>query len=169
MKELPTQISVTTGAPSQRGKRLKSKDGLTWKQRNRAAVNARRREQYAANPEDHRERQRRYKRGEAKPRVLAANRAWQTEYRASLRAEMLSEYGGCCSCCGESESMFLQLDHIENDGHLDRKIHRTSTKLFAHLKRLGWPKDRYQLLCANCNFGKLLNGGTCPHQDPGNA
>lgn len=27
-----------------------------------------------------------------------------------------------------------------------------------------WPRDRYQLLCANCNFGKLMNGGICPHQ-----
>ena len=34
----------------------------------------------------------------------------------------------------------------------------------AVLKRLGWPRDRYQLLCANCNFGKLMNGGVCPHQ-----
>lgn len=35
---------------------------------------------------------------------------------------------------------------------------------FARLKRQGWPQDRYQLLCANCNFGKLMNGGVCPHQ-----
>ena len=31
------------------------------------------------------------------------------------------------------------------------------------LRRQG-PQDRYQLLCANCNFGKLMNGGVCPHQ-----
>lgn len=46
----------------------------------------------------------------------------------------------------------------------NRKAHKTSAKLFAVLKRLGWPRDRYQLLCANCNFGKLMNGGVCPHQ-----
>ncbi len=69
-----------------------------------------------------------------------------------------------CACCGEAEEAFLQLDHVENDGHLDRKAHKTSAKLFAVLKRLGWPRDRYQLLCANCNFGKLMNGGVCPHQ-----
>lgn len=29
--------------------------------------------------------------------------------------------------------------------------------------------DRLQLLCANCNFGKLMNGGTCPHKAVQNA
>jgi hypothetical protein len=42
MKERPIIFSVTTGQPSQRGKRMKAADGLTWKQRNREAVNARR-------------------------------------------------------------------------------------------------------------------------------
>jgi hypothetical protein len=38
MKERPIIFSVTTGQPSQRGKRLKAADGLTWKQRNREAM-----------------------------------------------------------------------------------------------------------------------------------
>ncbi|CAJ0701807.1 hypothetical protein LMG19089_02931 [Ralstonia edaphis] len=163
-KERPILFSVTTGQPSQRGKRLQSQDGLNWKQRNRDAVNARRRELYAADPEKHRARQRAYKNSDAKPAVLAYNRKWSAEYRASLKAEMLAAYGNACNCCGECEAMFLQLDHIENDGHMDRKLHKTSAKLWSKLKKLGWPKDRYQLLCANCNFGKAMNGGICPHQ-----
>lgn len=165
MKERPIIFSITTGKPSQRGKRLRSSDGLTWKQRNRDAVNARRRELYALNPQKHRKKQQEYKRGNAKPKVLEANRKWSLKYRASLRNEMIESYGGKCSCCGEKQHKFLQLDHIENDGYKDRKIHRTSSKLFAHLKKSGWPKNRYQLLCANCNFGKLLNGGVCPHKE----
>lgn len=164
MKERPILFSITTGKPSQRGKRLKAGDGLTWKQRNREAVNARRRELYAQYPDKHRERQRQYKRSDARTSVLEANRKWLSKYRASLRAEMIAEYGGRCACCGEATEQFLQLDHIENDGHLDRKAHKTSTKLLAHLKKAGWPKDRYQLLCANCNFGKLMNSGICPHK-----
>ncbi|UKV75206.1 hypothetical protein FOC29_28265 [Burkholderia vietnamiensis] len=77
---------------------------------------------------------------------------------------MIAAYGGAWNCCGEREPMFLQLDHVENDGHVDRKIRKTSAKLWATLKKLGWPNDRYQLLCANCNFGKAMNGGVCPHQ-----
>ena len=64
---------------------------------------------------------------------------------------------------GKTQPEFLQLDHIHNDGAEDRKKN-PATKLFAKLKRIGWPKDRYQLLCANCNFGKFMNGGICPHQ-----
>lgn len=135
---------------------------IPWNKRNREKVNARRRELYAADPEKHRARLSQYRR-EAKDKVLPYNRAWSISYRAQLRAEMLSAYGSRCNCCGESEQLFLQLDHVENDGHLDRKQHRTSAKLIAHLKRAGWPKDRHQLLCANCNFGKLMNGGVCPH------
>jgi hypothetical protein len=164
MKERPILLSVTTGEPSKRGKRLKSRDGLTWKQRNRDAVNARRRKLYADDPDKHRARQRMYKSSEAKPNILAYNRAWSSEYRTSLRNEMRSAYGGSCACCGESESMFLQMDHVFNDGHLDRKDNNSSAKLWAKLKKQGWPKDRYQLLCANCNFGKAMNGGVCPHQ-----
>lgn len=164
MKERPILFSITTGQPSQRGKRLRSSDGLSWKQRNQNAVNARRRELYAADPEKHRERQKAYKNGEAKERVLAANRVWCAAYRAQLRAEMIEAYGGRCNCCAEAEESFLQLDHVENDGHIDRKEHKTSAKLFAKLKALGWPRERYQLLCANCNFGKFMNGGVCPHQ-----
>lgn len=163
MKERP--ISVVTGNPSQRGKRLKSKDGLTWKQRNKDAVNKRRRQLYAEDPDKHRERQNRYKKGEARLKVLATNRKWLASYRAQLRSEMIEAYGKKCACCGESEKTFLQLDHIYNDGHLDRKTNKTSAKLFAKLKAVGWPNDRYQLLCANCNFGKLMNNGICPHQE----
>lgn len=162
MKERPILFSKTTGKPSQRGKRLRALDGMTWKQRNKEAVNARRRALYAENPAKHRERASEY-RETARESVLAYNRTWSAAYRARLRAEMLAAYGGACKCCGERQPLFLQLDHINNDGHLDRKVHRTSNKLIAHLKREGWPQDRYQLLCANCNFGKLLNGGVCPH------
>ncbi len=167
MKERPILMSVTTGQPSKRGKRLKSADGLTWKQRNREAVNARRRELYAANPDAHRARQRAYKQA-AKDKVNAYQMAWGAEYRAKLRAEMILAYGGRCACCGERQPEFLQLDHIHNDGAEDRK-NNPATKLFAKLKRLGWPKDRYQLLCANCNFGKFMNGGICPHQEHSHA
>lgn len=142
----------------------------TWKQRNRDLVNTRRRELYAANPSEHRARQRAYKRNpEARPSVLAYNRKWSAEYRARIKAEMIAAYGGACNCCGEAEPLFLQLDHVENDGNLDRKAHKTSAKLWAHLKREGWPKDRYQLLCANCNFGKAMNGGVCPHRGASDA
>lgn len=31
--------------------------------------------------------------------------------------------------------------------------------------KLGWPKDRYRLLCYNCNIARARHGGRCPHED----
>ena len=56
----------------------------------------------------------------------------------------------------------LHIDHINNDGYLEgsnrsegvlRKVLRSSV---AHTK--------FQLLCANCNSSKALNGGVCEHE-----
>jgi hypothetical protein len=161
MKEHP--ISIVTGKPSQRGKRLRSIDGLTWKKRNREAVNARRRELYNQDPEKHRKRAADYRK--RKPSVVyALNRRWGKKYRAIVRSEMLAAYGGRCSCCGEMEPLFLELDHIHNDGAAERRKHGNQFQEWLFLRRHGWPKENHQLLCANCNKGKLRNGGICPHK-----
>jgi hypothetical protein len=83
----------------------------------------------------------------------------------ALREEVLNAYGGRCACCGEREPCFLHIDHINNDGYSHRKtVSRCSTSMYRWLKQRGFPRDGYQLLCANCNFGRFLNGGICPHQ-----
>lgn len=58
--------------------------------------------------------------------------------------------------------MFLSVDHIDNTGAQDRRLNGGSS-LYRRLKRMGFPKDNFQLLCWNCNSGKRLNGGICPH------
>lgn len=89
----------------------------------------------------------------------ASKRHW-----ASLKAEMISAYGGACSCCGESESAFLSLEHLNGDGAEHRASLGGASKVWADLKKRGWPKDGYTVLCFNCNLGKRCNGGICPHQ-----
>lgn len=79
-----------------------------------------------------------------------------------LRNRIIAEYGGCCICCGEDQEKFLQIDHINNDGNKHRR-EVGSKNMYVWLKQHGYPKDNFQLLCANCNYGKKLNGGTCPH------
>lgn len=81
----------------------------------------------------------------------------------SYKVRVIEGYGGKCVCCGESEPLFLQLDHVNNDGAIERKKYPKSTQLYLKVIREGFPSD-YQLLCANCNFGRSLNGGVCPHQ-----
>lgn len=114
------------------------------KRRFQNRTNANRR--YAENPEKHRQRAK--------------------EDRNKLRDEFLTEYGGKCQCCGEIEKIFLTLEHINRDG----KAHRdsvsgghTSTGILRDLKRRGWPKDNYELLCFNCNRASWILG-VCPHR-----
>lgn len=142
----------------------KRENDRAYKARNREAILARRRAAYAENAEALRAKQAEKRRARYEA-VLAYNKAYSVGFRRRLRDEMIAAYGGACVCCGEREPTFLQLDHIHNDGHLDRRRHKTSAKLWAALKRAGWPRERHQLLCANCNFGKLMNGGRCPHED----
>jgi hypothetical protein len=132
--------------------------------KHRDKIKARRRQYYLDNAESIRNKARDYRKQNLR-RIVERNRPYLAEYRKRLRAEMIAAYGGACVCCGESTPQFLQLDHIYNDGASERRTERACAHPFwARLKKRGWPKDRYQLLCANCNFGKLINGGTCPHK-----
>lgn len=81
------------------------------------------------------------------------------EYERRVREEGILEYGGKCSCCGESEAKFLTLEHLNGRSSEDRA---TGYKAWARLKRLGWPKG-YTVLCWNCNCAKGIYG-VCPHQ-----
>lgn len=123
------------------------------------------RARYHRDPEGCKAKNRRY-RETHREAVNTWNRINLPIYRRKLRAEFLKEYGGHCACCGESEPLFLQLDHIFSDGHHHRRSERieTATVMLAKLKKAGWPKDRFRILCCNCNFGRSLNGGVCPHE-----
>ena len=84
---------------------------------------------------------------------------------ARIKDAVFNAYGGYkCACCGETERAFLSLDHVNNDGTAHRKGER---KHCMHIYRWaiahGFP-DRLQVLCMNCNWGKRMNNGICPHQ-----
>lgn len=94
--------------------------------------------------------------------------------RRKLREEVFSHYGGKCVCCGEPTNAFLTIDHSNNDGNKHRKeivgrsLKQTSGsgyKFYGWLKKNNYPeKYKLQLLCFNCNCGRNLNGGICPHK-----
>lgn len=68
-----------------------------------------------------------------------------------------------CVCCGETEKMFLSIDHINGGGQEDRKKRGNGTVMYQSLLRDGLPEG-YQLLCMNCNHGRMRNNGICPHK-----
>lgn len=85
------------------------------------------------------------------------------KFTIKLKFEVLKAYGGKCICCGETQPYFLTIDHVYNDGASDRKINGSGRRFYHYLKRLGFPKDRYQILCYNCNNAKRILG-YCPHR-----
>ena len=100
-------------------------------------------------------------------------RAVGKRYRKSARDELFKAYGGkICVCCGETEELFLSFDHINEDGAEHRlSIGKRSNgigfcdavSLLRDLRKRGFPPV-IQILCHNCNHGKHLNGGVCPHE-----
>lgn len=93
----------------------------------------------------------------------AESRQRQKVRREQVRAELVAAYGGRCACerCPETNTDFLTLDHVNGDG----KQHRLEmgSHTYADLRRRGWPKDGYRLLCWNCN-AMTRGGKACPHE-----
>jgi len=77
------------------------------------------------------------------------------------REKILELYGHRCACCGETEPIFLTLDHINNDGSKERKMGARTSYIQA-IKN--YDPTRYQILCYNCNMGRARNKGVCPHK-----
>lgn len=96
---------------------------------------------------------------------------YHREYRLKLRTEVLLHYGGICVCCDEDDIRFLTLDHVNNDGAEHRTLlgNRTSNDVvyrwIAKQIRSGKTPEGFQVLCWNCNCGRAMNGGVCPHKE----
>jgi len=87
-------------------------------------------------------------------------KAWHQK----IKDEVFAAYGGYkCVCCGETESIFLVIDHIHGGGNKERR--KVGTKggagQYSKIKKEGFPRKKYQVLCHNCNFAK--SNGRCPH------
>lgn len=83
----------------------------------------------------------------------------------ALRQAAFDAYGRECACCGETVERFLTFDHVNNDG----ADHRRSVGQGAPMWR--WMRDNeyppvFQTMCGNCNIGRHINGGNCPHAHP---
>ena len=80
----------------------------------------------------------------------------------ALKEEIMVAYGGKCECCGEKHIEFLTIDHVNGDGSKHRAKCGKGRKIYADIKKQGYPKDKYRCLCLNCNIA-LGFYGYCPH------
>lgn len=83
------------------------------------------------------------------------------EYYAKLRKELFEAYGNKCACCGETHREFFAVDHINGGGTSEKKKIGTRP-LYLKIRAEGFPKDKYQILCHNCNMS-IGFYGYCPH------
>jgi hypothetical protein len=83
-------------------------------------------------------------------------------YRWKLKIDTIKHYGGKCECCNEKEILFLTIDHINGGGNKHRKEIGSGFQIYRWLKQQKYPKD-FRVLCFNCNCGRQLNNGICPH------
>lgn len=118
-----------------------------WYLKNRVRLMAKSKLRIAQNPEKYRD--------------------YRSAYRMKLKIEVLTNYSKRgfpeCSCCGVTTLAFLTLEHINNDGAAHRL--KYGKNIYPYLRRDNFPKrPRLEVLCHNCNWGKRIHKGVCPHK-----
>jgi len=145
-----------------------SENWRAYYEKNKERIKEARRERYAAQPHKERKYTRdhyQHNREEIldKQRGNKKRKAYFRRYYAELKARVIAAYGGQCLCCGDSHFEFLTIDHINGGGRVERKKIGMGAGFYNWLENNGYPKERYRLLCMNCNFA-LGKYGHCPHQ-----
>lgn len=83
--------------------------------------------------------------------------------RAKYRAQVITAYGGHCSCpgCHVHHAELLTIDHISGGAHhRQNKSNRSSSDFYLKIIKARFPPD-YQLHCGSCNLAKS-NKNACP-------
>jgi hypothetical protein len=95
------------------------------------------------------------------------NAVRQKEFRASRKEAAYKKLGNKCSnpACqwlnpdgsrGCTDQRCLQVDHVQGDGHIERKENKGGDTAALYGRVLKDTDNRYQLLCANCNWIKRV-------------
>ena len=98
-----------------------------------------------SNKEKHNEHQRKY-RANNMEKIRESERRWWYNRKIKLFKSM----GGQCIHCGINDHRVLQIDHINGGGKTE--IKKVSRKSYYGLVKKN--PEKYQLLCANCNWIK---------------
>jgi len=143
----------------------------TFREKNRTEINRKRRVWVSENKEKCKNRDKKW-RNENKDKISKAERKRYFKNKKNrleaIKIRDLEDHkkifdilGNKCVSCGETNLNFLTLDHIHNDGYLDKTKNGSSlTKTFIRkYRKSGWPieeiKQKFQILCYNCNSAKV--------------
>ena len=81
-----------------------------------------------------------------------------------LHRLVIRHLGNQCACCGETHWEFLAIDHIHGGGNRHRRVFKRQGRLYREIRDEGFPRDKYRILCHNCNMS-LGHYGYCPHSE----
>ena len=106
--------------------------------------------------------------------ILAKKKVWRNKNRKKIRAYNTAHknsirqnssmnnllyklcaimiYGGECAACGETDLAALTMDHVNNDGHLDRQRNFYRTLVGGSIRA------DLQVLCQSCQWRKMAYG-----------
>lgn len=102
-----------------------------------------------------------YKKNSAKLKCLAKEQriknreqiqTYRREKRNQRRAQVIQKLGRVCCRCGFSDARALQIDHVNGGGRKESKRLGNGMRLYEEV--LNDTSNKYQLLCANCNWIK---------------
>ncbi|CAK0755098.1 hypothetical protein CCP1ISM_50030 [Azospirillaceae bacterium] len=94
---------------------------------------------------------------------------WQKEYRGknmerirknndkynhNVRQRVVEILGGKCKRCGFQDIRALQIDHINGGGYKEIRKNSAKVRYRLVLESVQRKENKYQLLCANCNWIK---------------
>jgi hypothetical protein len=158
---------------TEEGKRRNAESGRKYHAKNRERCAKYRRNYYLAHREEARMRQREWvnknrehvnsRAKSLRQKNLDHRRAGEKRRREQTKRDVIREYGGACACCGETRFHFLTIDHVGGRRKHGHPKTMAGVVLYAWLRRHGYPKDGFRLLCANCNCSYGFYG-FCPHE-----
>jgi len=86
------------------------------------------------------------------------------QYQQRIRQEVIEHYGGCCTCCGETQIKFLSIDHTNGGGTKQRRqLNKRGVTFCLWIQEQNYP-SYLRVLCHNCNQAIGLYKG-CPHKE----
>lgn len=103
----------------------------------------------------------------AKFRLTQKYKDYMFNWKLKTKTTVINHYSNGtmhCRCCKETEMGFLSIDHINGGGNKHRKKigSYAGGAFYRWLIKNNFP-DGFQILCYNCNLGRAINGGMCPH------
>lgn len=87
--------------------------------------------------------------------------ARKREYYRKNVVSVFNALGNKCARCNEKDKRVLHIDHIQGGGYKHRKELNNSTYKFYKdiLESLEKKENKFQLLCANCNWLEAIEKG----------